>query len=191
MLLGVAALAIASSASAAVMPLDTGVAPWLYNGLPVAIEPTATIPSAWMTPTGSSSWVGTTVTDATKGVPPGTYIFTLDLSSYAGAPGSFSLSYATDNSVAWTISNGSLGGATTCTNAGDCFQTSGGAPRALTGTYGVGAILTATVVNDPSGANPMGLLVSGTASGGVPEPSTYAMVGIGAAAVLLSRLRRA
>jgi hypothetical protein len=63
----------------------------------------------------------------------------------------------------------------------------------LTGTYSATSVLTATVTNNGTLANPTGLLVQGlaTSNSEVPEPSTYAMVAIGAVGVLVARRRRA
>lgn len=187
---------MATSAWAAPIPLDTGVAPWFVNtgGPSVAVTNITSVPGAWLPAVNPRQWVGTA---ADSNAAPGTYTFTLDIGTYVNdaGGGTFTLSYAADNSVTWTISNGSLGGTDIC-NTGlpsNCFQASAGAPRALTGSFASNSVLTATVVNNPSGSNPMGLLVEGTAVGAseVPEPSTYAMITIGALAVALSRYRRA
>lgn len=189
-------VALATSAFAAPITISTGPAPWLVNGNPVVAE--TNIPGVWINNFGDGVWVGTTVGDAATGAAPGSYTFTLNIFARTGGvgPGSFSLQYAADNAVTWSISNGTLAGTTSCTAGtpnSDCFQAAGGAPRSLTGTYGAGSILTATVVNGGSSLNPMGLLVVGTANldpSGVPEPSTYAMFTLGGSALALARLRR-
>ncbi len=170
--------------------------PWMVNSNPVALLGVLATP-IWIGNFGDGRWVGTTVNDGNPaiGIAPGTYVFSLNLSTWVGGSGSgtFDLQYAADNSVIWTISNGSLGGTTQCdagaTPLSDCFQATAGAPRMLNGTFGVGSVLTATVVNGSATANPMGLLVVGTASD-VPEPSTYAMLTLGGAAIAFARLRR-
>ena len=191
---------LAASAFAIPITISTGTAaPWLVNGNPVVVETTIAIP-IWINNFGDGRWVGTNANDGNPsiGALPGTYTFTMALSIYAGGAGTgvFSFQYAADNAVTWTISNGTLAGTTSCTVAtpeSDCFQAASGAPRSLTGTYGAGAILTATVVNGGTSPNPMGLLVVGTADAdpsGIPEPSTYAMITLGGAAIAFARLRR-
>ena len=165
--------------------IDTTDAPWLVNISPVvAITP---IPGAWVS---SAKWVGTSAADGSTGVAPGDYVFTLAIGGYANGPGTFALNYSGDNNVVWSIDGGgTLSGATSCTS-GTCFTSL----FVLSGTYGANSVLTATVTNLPPGTNPMGLLVTGgtaTSASEVPEPSTYAMVAIGAAAVFISRFRRA
>lgn len=65
-------------------------------------------------------------------------------------------------------------------------------PRSLTGSFAANSTLTATVVNTTTVPSPMGLLVVGTADTptGVPEPSTYAMMFIGGAAIFMTRRRK-
>jgi hypothetical protein len=187
-----------AASSAFGITISTGTAaPWLVNGNPVAVETVLSTP-IWINNFGDGRWVGTTVNDGNPsiGIAPGTYTFTLAIGSYLGGAGTFSLQYAADNSVQWTLSGGTLGGSTQCDSvlnpSSDCFQNVSGAPRTLTGTFGAGSVLTATVVNGGSTANPMGLLVVGNADpvGAIPEPSTYAMLTLGGVAVAVARLRK-
>ena len=193
-----AAALLATSVFGAPMTISTGTAaPWLVNGNPVVVE--TTIPTGiWIANFGDGSWVGPTASagDPSIGLAPGTYTYTLNIGAYFGGSGVFSLQYATDNSVAWTLSAGSLGGMTSCDSVlspdSNCFQSSAGAPLTLTGNFASNSILTATVVNGtntPVANNPTGLLVVGTGSD-VPEPSTYAMFGMGIAAIAFARSRR-
>ncbi len=193
-----AAALLATSVFGAPMTISTGTAAlWLVNGNPVVVE--TTIPTGiWIANFGGGSWVGPTASagDPATGFAPGTYTYTLNIGAYFGGAGSFSLQYATDNSVAWTLSAGSLGGTTSCNSVlnpdSNCFQSSAGAPRTLTGNFASNSILTATVVNGtntPVANNPTGLLVVGTGSD-IPEPSTYAMFGMGIAAIAFARSRR-
>lgn len=192
-------LMILATSSVFGITISTGTAaPWLVNGNPVAIETVLSTP-IWINNFGDGRWVGTTASDGNPviGIAPGTYTFTLAIGAYVGAAGTFSLQYAADNSVLWSISGGTLSGSSQCDTVlnpqSDCFQNVSGAPRTLTGSFGAGSILTATVVNGSNSANPMGLLAVGTADatiGDVPEPSTYAMLALGGAAVAFARLRR-
>lgn len=188
-LFAMAALALASAAQAAVI-LDTGVgnAPWTTQ---VDLSP---IPGGWYSPTAPSKWVGQTATDGDPnvGAAPGVYVYTLALGTYGTGPGTFSLTYVVDDSIVWSISDGgTLAGADTC--GPNCWSSIFGAPYTLTGTYSATSVLTATVTNNGTLANPTGLLVQGlaTSNSEVPEPSTYAMVAIGAVGVLVARRRRA
>jgi hypothetical protein len=181
-------LALAAFAWAA--PISTGVAPWEVNGNPVVIENPIAIPY-WISNFGDGSWVGTTADDGSLsgGALPGTYTFTLAIGSLIGAPGTFSLQYAADNNIRWTITNGALGGTTNCA-ATDCFSSAGGAPRSLSGSFDISSILTATVVNEGTALNPMGLIVVGTADeSGIPEPSTVVLCLSGLAAAFVLRRR--
>lgn len=171
-------------------PISTNVASWLVNGNPtVAISPIAA--PFWISNFGGGSWVGTTSNDGNLAgsTAAGTYTYTLNIGAVIGTAGTLSLQYAADNTVAWSISNGSLSGDTLCSSP-DCFTSVGGAPRSLTGTFAANSILTATVNNlDPG---PTGLLVAGEASAfsPVPEPGSVTMIAIGGAALALARLRR-
>lgn len=171
-------------------PISTNVAPWMVNGNPtVEISPIAA--PFWIANFGGGAWVGTTAGDGNLigSTAPGTYTYTLNVGALIGTSGFLSLQYAADNTVAWTISNGSLSGDILCSSP-DCFTSVGGAPRTVTGTFAADSVLTATVVNlDPG---PTGLLVAGEASefSPVPEPASVTMIAIGGAAIALARLRR-
>lgn len=198
-LLGFALLA--SSAFGATISTGASGVNWLVNSNPAVVETGVlpTFPGGWVANFSDGRWIGTAATDGnyasgTDGALAGaTYTFTLNLSSIL-ASGVFSLQYAADNAVQWSISNGTLSGATSCDagngNSGVCFNSL----RTLSGTFGAGSVLTATVVNgpvpsSPGQRSPMGLIVVGTASD-VPEPSTYAMLALGGAAIAFARLRR-
>jgi hypothetical protein len=193
-MLGLVAMTFASSAWA--VTISTGAQPgWQVNSSAVVIE--STIPTGiWIANFGDGVWVGPTATAGGilegQGAPAGVYTYTLNIGALLGTSGNFTLQYAADNGVTWTINNGgTISGATVCASP-DCFRASNGAPRSVSGTLTATSVLTATVTNDLLGGginNPTGLLVVGTASN-VPEPSTYAMLGLGGAALLLSRLRR-
>ncbi len=193
---------LATSVFAAPITISTGTAaPWLVNGNPTLSL--TTIPTGiWINNFGDGVWIGPNSTSGNPaiGEAPGTFVYQLGLGSYFGGTGAFSLQYAADNSITWSISNGSLGGTTSCDAVlspnSDCFQASGGAPRTLTGIFAANSILTATIVNgtnpaDPNRNNPTGLLAVGTADNStVPEPSTYAMFAMGIAAIAFARRRR-
>jgi PEP-CTERM motif len=178
-------VALASSAFAAPINTGTGGAPWLVNGNPAVVETSIASPF-WIGAVGQ--WIGAGANDGniSSTAAAGTYVYTLNLSALVPGGGSLSLQYAGDNNVVWTITGGTLSGATSCTT-NDCFSSNNGAPRSISGTFGAASILTATVTNTAVG--PTGLMVVGTASN-VPEPSTYAMLGLGGAAMLFARLRR-
>jgi hypothetical protein len=186
-------LALTIPASAATISISTGVAPWLVNGNP-AVNLSVLATPVWINNFGDGRWVGSTANDGnpSTGAAPGTYIFTLNLGTFFGGPGSLSLQYAADNSVNWTITNGSLSGNTSC-GSGDCFLSSGGAPRSLSGIFASDSVLTATVLNGSTATNPMGLIAVGTASdpSAVPEPSTFAMLAFGGLLLAATRHRKA
>lgn len=189
---------IASSTMAAT--LSTGVAPWQVNGNPVATLSPIPVP-IWVNNYGDGVWVGSTSNDgnlAGQGASSGAYLFTLDLGQYAAGGGTFNLTYAADNSVTWSITNGSVSGATICSLL-DCFSPSAGAVRSLSGSFASNSVLTASVFNAEKG--PMGLIAVGTysvsspvttgpgAGPPVPEPATWAMmiIGLGAAGSMIRR----
>jgi hypothetical protein len=191
---------LASSAFAATISSGASGVNWMVNSNPAVVE-TGTLPTAfgWVANFSDGQWIGTAATDGNFGGPGlgalagQSYTFTLNLSAIL-ASGTFSLQYAADNSVVWSITNGTLSGATSCDsgngNSIACF----GSLRSLTGSFGAGSVLTATVLNGPVPStpgerSPMGLIVVGTATD-VPEPSTYAMLTLGGAAIAFARFRR-
>jgi hypothetical protein len=167
---------------------------------------------AWANPFGGAVWVGQLATDGqfsnggsiTCGSPcgaqGGTYIYTLSFSAPLG--GTMVLNgFTADNGVReLTV----MSGATTlysCVAGGPGTQCAATQNQvtASTGTlnYGSGTVtITARVENlDGPGRNPSGFILSGTATtvdanNVIPEPSTYAMLGLGGAALLFARLRR-
>ena len=190
-------LALAIPGSAATISISTGVAPWLVNGNP-AVNLSVIPVGIWINNFGDGRWVGATASDGNPsvGAAPGAYTFTFNIGAFFGGPGNLALQYAADNSVAWSISSGSLSGATNCGSGnplGDCFTSAGGAPRTLSGTFASTSILTATVVNGSTATNPLGLLAVGTASdeSAVPEPSTFAMLAFGGLLLAATRHRKA
>jgi hypothetical protein len=195
-LFALSALAFSISASAAPVTISTGTAaPWLVNGNPVVLETPIATPY-WINNFGDGLWVGTTSNDGNlaSGAAPGTYTFTLNLGAYIGSAGSFSIQYAADNTINWSISSGSLLGTASCTgnpSTTDCFGSAAGAPRSMSGLFGTSSILTATVVNGATSINPMGLLVVGMAeAAAVPLPSSLAMLALGGAILGAARFRR-
>jgi hypothetical protein len=191
---GLVAFATVGAATAAPISISSGVANWLVNGNPAVVETTIAAP-AWINNFGDGKWVGVTANSGSfsGGEAPGAYVFTLNLGPLGS--GTFSLDYAADNSISWTISNGSLSGSTTCTSGSpdtsNCFGASNSAPRSLTGTFSTSSVLTATVLNGSSSGfdpNPMGLLVVGAAE--VPVPASLALFAAGGFAFVASRKRK-
>jgi hypothetical protein len=176
---------LATSAFAVSINTGTGGAAWLVNGNPAVVETSIASPF-WIGAVGQ--WIGASANDGALNstAAAGTYTYTLNLGALVPAGGNLILQYAGDNNVVWTITGGTLAGATSCVT-NDCFSSNNGAPRSLSGTFSSTSILTATVTNTAVG--PTGLMVIGDASN-VPEPSTYAMLGLGAAAMFAARLRR-
>ncbi len=180
-------------AQASASSISTGVASWLVNGNSVVVESPIASPN-WINNFGDGQWVGVTASSGSfaGGEAPGTYTFTLDMSSLGGA-GTFNLEYAADNTIQWSITSGTVAGMTSCLGNPDvanCFGAGNGAPRMLNGTFSANSILTATVVNGSSpgfNPNPMGLLVVGTAQ--VPVPASLALFGLGAVALAAARAK--
>lgn len=177
---------LASSAFAVSINTGTGGAAWMVNGNNPAVVLTSIAAPFWIGSVGQ--WIGATANDGNinSTAAAGTYVYTLNLGALVPTGGNLTLQYAGDNNVVWTITGGSLGGVTSCTT-NDCFSSVAGAPRSISGSFSGTSILTATVTNTAQG--PTGLMVIGDASN-VPEPSTYAMLGLGAAAMFAARLRR-
>ena len=199
-MMGVATLAMASSAWAG--PINTGAqagfATWFLGstGTGTAAVTLSGIPAAWEGPT--NGWIGSAAGDSGQTGAVGFQAYSIIL----GTSGTFTLSYLADNSINWTgvgvtflTNTGNTtsidpGGASAACTATNCFQNG---VRILTGSFTTGAILIGTVNNVGPGTSPTGLLVTASSvsnSGAVPEPSTYAMMGLGGAALLFARLRR-
>lgn len=190
LLAGLASLTFCAAASALSIQaptdsINTGVADWQVNGNNAS--QLSDIPGPWLSGPTGVSWIGIETIDASGG----TYTFSLAL---GGTGGTFSLNYAADNTVQWSITNGSLMGTMSCLgNPDNCFGSGAGAPRSLTGMFSAHSILTATVVNGNSNAqtNPMGLLAYGTIShAAVPVPGSLALILIGTSAIAVVRARR-
>jgi hypothetical protein len=178
-----------------------------------AVQLTGTLPGDWQQPSGG--WIGQLATDGNEfsglcdtdgvnqscGGEAGTYTYTLSFSTALGGQ-ILGFQYTADNQ----INSISIVNTTTSTtiystgqSAGDLHQQLVSAPGTLN--FGAGTIvITVVVQNDPLGGafatwrNPTGFLALGSANSteveGVPEPSTYAMLGLGGAALLVARLRR-
>ncbi|BDC48364.1 hypothetical protein F183_A06800 [Bryobacterales bacterium F-183] len=158
---------------------------------------TGTIPTAfgWANAFGDGQWVGQLATDgnfpAPAGAQPGTYTYTLTLSNILA--GVLNFQFATDNAVTFRVlSNGSE-----VYNSG--VQVGFGLVSPAAVNYSAGTLVLEAVVQNgfSSGVNvrnPSGLLVVGATTDnqvpGIPEPSTYAMLGLGAAGMIVARMRR-
>ena len=174
--------AAAASASGAV--INSGVAPWQIEGGPASVITNPLPPSTWAA-APPAAWIGF---DSETSQSSGEYVFSIAIGAYLGSGGSFAFNFAADNTIQWSITNGTLDGDVTCTNGGDCYSRL----RYLTGTFSADSILTATIINDEDdlGPNPSGLLVQGVAVD-TPEPGTYALFSIAGAAGFYLRRRRA
>jgi hypothetical protein len=194
----------------------TGNAVVLTGQLPFASNLPGFEAFAWANPFGGAAWIGQLITDGQFSNPPtitcgnpcgavaGNYTYTLSFSAALG--GSMILSgFTGDNGVrALTVSQ--TGGADlySCTVGGPGTLCAGtqNAVTASTGTLNwtaaAGRMITITAIVenlDGPGRNPSGFILAGSATtvdpaNGVPEPSTYAMLGLGGAAMLFARLRR-
>lgn len=183
--------------------IDTGTAPWTCaaaNPTPCAGNVPANLgtnPAIWIGAVGGASWIGPNANsspsnaDANTWPLPGTYIYTLDLAALGSGFVSFSnLRIATDNGGSVDICNGM-----SCTqiynNPGPIgFGAVSSIPNGL---LNGATSIRVTIVNDnlasaPQGRSPSGFFLDGDVN--VPEPSTYAMFGIGALGILAARLRR-
>jgi hypothetical protein len=178
---------------------------WTATSVPIGATTGAAILSnfgpPWVAEPGDARWVSTPDGFGTSTGPAGDYTYRLDLSALLvpSVAGSFSFQAASDNS--WAASFVTTGGGSVICS-GNCTPSdlSGAAHLALssvqTGTLnwdGIGSVFMQVVVTNSvtGGTNPTGLLVSGTLDAAVvPEPSTWAMFGIAAVGVGLSRLRR-
>ena len=173
------------TSSAFAIPFNTGTTTWFRGttgtGTATVVETPIPGPSVWV----PGMWVGYNVGDGNPagGGPAGVYTYSVLLPA-AGT--SFGLMYAADNAVTWSITGGALTSGVTVCPGPICFDSL----RSLGGTYSAGAVLIATVVNNTPTPNPTGLLVQQSNTNAIPEPSTYAMMGLGAAALVFARLRR-
>jgi hypothetical protein len=158
--------------------------------------------NVWAQPADGAQWIAQRADDfdyrneASYGAAPGVYTYTLNLGSVvAGSLSNFR--FASDDAVTVRI----LNNGTQIYNSGQRMGF-GLYTEATTINFAAGTlVIEATVKNglvldngqSRSIRNASGLLVMGTtqdAASGVPEPSTYAMLGIGGAGLLIARMRR-
>ena len=198
------------------VPLNqVGAAVVLTGTLPFAnnLDP-AFAAAAWANPFGGAVWIGQLVTDgqysdpargitctAPCGAQDGFYEYTYTFNAANG--GNLILSGATgDNGIRLlTVTSSVSGSLFSCTQSGPGVNCAA-SQNTLMATTGIlnwaaglnGTVtITARVENQLGpGRNPSGLIIAGSANinDGVPEPSTYAMFGLGGAAMLFARLRR-
>ncbi len=173
-----------------------------------AVVLTGTLPSVWVAAPVGSAWVGQTATDGnqssgqclvvsgatTCGAQPGQYTYTLSFVNALGGVLS-GFRYTSDDSVSITIadSNGTLYSNTSGSSA---FSALISAPSTInwSGTLTITAVVTnAVFAPAPASLTPSGFLATGDVSLNsetIPEPSTYAMLGLGGVAMLVARMRR-
>jgi PEP-CTERM motif len=182
----------------------------LTGGLPFAANLPGNEQFAWASP-GTAAWIGQSVTDGnfnpgpgcnsaapttTCGAMAGTYVFTLTITGAWG--GSFTLTnFTADNRLSsLTVTQGE-------TTLYACDQIANATPNCAASqsttassglivyAAGTNVVIRATAVNDVFGSrNPMGFMLQGSGTANedpLPEPSTYAMFGLGAVALLLGR----
>jgi len=172
---------------------------------------------SWVNPFSGAAWVGQLATDGqfsnggaiTCGNPCGaaggffTYTYTFD----GALGGNLVLSGFTGDNGVRSVSVSQTGGANlyNCTVGGPGTLCAG-TQNSITATTGMlnfsasaGRMITITAVVenlDGPGRNPSGFILAGSAfvndpgNPDIPEPSTYAMIGLGGAAMLFARLRR-
>lgn len=172
---------------------------------------------AWANPFGGAVWVGQRATDGqftnggsiTCGNPcgasAGNYVYSFTFDGSLG--GTMILNgFTADNGVrSLSVAQGNNGTLYSCSSGGPGTLCAGTqtAVTASTGTLNLLAVsgglvtITATVQNlDGPGRNPSGFILSGSAnvndpkSDPIPEPSTYAMFGVGGLALAILRRRR-
>jgi hypothetical protein len=164
-----------AATAALALPIHSGTVPWrvTYENEPEGAAYVETVnPSLWVQVPGAK-WIGSTPQDGDFTSPvaaPGTYVYSLNIGSMMSSGGVLSLSYAADDTISWTITNGSLSGDVVC--SANCFSSI----RTLNGSFSANSVLRATVQNSPSGLNPTGLAVAGQLMANVPEPSTAGVI---------------
>lgn len=158
--------------------------------------------NVWTSATGGSQWVSTTagsgtlVPDPGPGwMPGGTYVYELTLAAPL-SNGNYSFQFAADNGGIVDLVTAQNGVLQTplpynVTN-GTGYSPGVSASGSFAGTV---TKIRVTVFNDTlpaggaGGPSPSGFFLSGNIND-VPEPSTWAMFGLGAAAIAFARLRR-
>jgi len=173
-------------AAGAPISINTGVAGWTVGGSAVA---NVTNDPNWAAAPVGSSWVTAPGGQLT---PPfyhlgGNYTYTLSLSGLLGLPGELSFSISADNNYQVSFTDITCVGAG-CTTANVWGNLTGPHTASLVAS-GPNPSMSVLVVNEPQQLNPTGLLLFGTLET-VPEPSTWAILGIGMAAIATIRKKR-
>lgn len=139
----------------------------------------------WYPNDASSKWIGPNATAAT--VPNGPYFYTttFDLTGLIPSTAELHGSYTADDQVSIWLNGVQVAPLTTDEGYGTFF------PFSITSDF-VSGVNTLVLESFNTHGSPTGLRVevSGTASAAVPEPSTLAMLGIGAAGLVAIRRRR-
>lgn len=173
-----------------------------------AVALTGSLPSVWIAAPVGAAWVGQVATDGNQssgqcvtangatgcGAQAGTYVYTL---SFVNALGGIlsGFRFTSDDSVTLTITD-STGTLYSGASGSSAFLALISAPASIP--WQNNLTITATVTNavyapNPTLRTPSGFLAVGDVTlneSSVPEPSTYAMLGIGGIAMLAARLRR-
>ena len=218
-MLGAATAALfATTAFAGTLILDTGTANWSVitpasvnaNGTAVAVNPAN---STWVVPTGTSKWVSYAAGAGTIGMGccnSGTYTYTLNFATPGIGSGLLNYNFSGDNTGMIAIyENGSLLGTVQSSgnSSGNAFSTSTIGSIAIQSTslndtfQIVGTVVNLRIPVDtsqPETSNPTGFLLAGTATTGpvlpnplaIPEPSSFAFLGLGVSVLAAARMRR-
>lgn len=173
-----------------------------------AVVLTGALPGVWVSAPVGSAWVGQVATDGnqtsgqclvvgganTCGAQPGQYTYTLSFVNALGGTLT-GFQYTSDDSVSLTIAdaNGTLYSSTSGSSAFSALISAASSYNWV-GSLTITAVVTnAVYAPAPLSLTPSGFLAVGDVtlnSETIPEPSTYAMLGLGGAAMLVARLRR-